>query len=450
MVEENGVNDAATARVKGFPYLRVDRFLCALIRQPRGTDAFGDWLHLAMEKALSAQQKEIMNLPKAAVDSLGAMARISPMTRASLIARARACDDRLLAYDRGQRGFKEAVVAASKVPSEYELSLRIAGLYPLASLPVAYLTHKAQREFQRWFDTAPDALPVRGHLVSYAPPSAGGADVAALLRSVPENAFGMPLLDDKDILGLAEAFAPRLVQDKTGTWDVPGRLQWQGTSLEVDSQRPSVYYYLSHAILKGRPVVQINYVVWYNARVGPEAPTLERGHLDGLTIRVTLDPTGIPLIVDTMNNCGCYHLFIPRKHLVTGKRDIPFSVDAFVPRQLPDAFPASPLEVRVSAGWHQVQGVSASGEPAETVRSYELVPYGEIESLPRSDGRFESVFDDRGIMKGSCRIEPYLLFPMGVPSVGAMRQRGHHPISLVGREYFDNPHLFEDSLEFIK
>jgi hypothetical protein len=151
-----------------------------------------------------------------------------------------------------------------------------------------------------------------------------------------------------------------------------------------------------------------------------------------------------------MNNCGCYHLFIPRADLVTGKRDIPLAVDAFVPKRLPEAFPASPLRLRVSAGWHQIQGVSASKEPVGTVRPYELVPYREIESLPRSGGGFASVFDGRGIMKGSCRIEPFLLFPMGVPSVGAMRQRGHHPISLVGRDYFDDPHLFEKNLDFIK
>jgi hypothetical protein len=261
--------------------------------------------------------------------------------------------------------------------------------------------------------------------------------------------FGIARLDHQDTLRLVEAFAPRLVQDTTGTWDVPGRLWWKGSSVAVDSQRPTVYYYLSHAILAHRPVVQLNYVVWYSARVGPEAPWMERGHMDGLTIRVTLDPVGVPLIVDTMNNCGCYHLFIPRRHLVSGKRDIPFAVDAFVPTVLPDAYPAAPLCIHVCAGWHQVQGVSASVGESLPVRGYTLVPYGEIESLPKGNGGFESVFNGKGIMKGSCRIEPFILFPMGVPSVGAMRQRGHHPISLVGRDYFDNPHLFEDSLVFI-
>jgi hypothetical protein len=37
---------------------------------------------------------------------------------------------------------------------------------------------------------------------------------------------------------------------------------------------------------------------------------------------------------------------------------------------------------------------------------------------------------------------------MGIPSVGGMRQRGHHAILLVGRGYFDDSALFEKNFVF--
>jgi hypothetical protein len=130
------------------------------------------------------------------------------------------------------------------------------------------------------------------------------------------------------------------------------------------------------------------------------------------------------------------------------KKDIPLAMDAFVPRWLPDDFPAAPLHIRANSGWHQIQQVWTSPDPLSSTSAYQLIPYDELESLPHPDGRHESVFNARGIMKGSDRIEPFLLFSMGVPSVGSMRQRGHHAISLVGRDHFDAPDLFEKFFVF--
>jgi hypothetical protein len=37
---------------------------------------------------------------------------------------------------------------------------------------------------------------------------------------------------------------------------------------------------------------------------------------------------------------------------------------------------------------------------------------------------------------------------MGIPSVGSMRQRGHHAIKLVGQAHFDDPQLFDETFEY--
>ncbi len=79
---------------------------------------------------------------------------------------------------------------------------------------------------------------------------------------------------------------------------------------------------------------------------------------------------------------------------------------------------------------------------------YRLVPYDILETLPRAEQKNESIFNAKGILKGSDRIEPLLLFSTGIRDVGAMSQRGHHPIKLVGKAHFDDPYLFDKSFIF--
>ena len=117
----------------------------------------------------------------------------------------------------------------------------------------------------------------------------------------------------------------------------------------MDTGQPAVYYYFSHAILNKRPVLQINYVVWFSERRGPTVPWYEQGLLDGFTYRVTLGDTGIPMMIDLVHN----------------------------------------------------------------TRKYMLIPYSDLEVL--------NIFNAKAIVKGSQRLEPLFLFPMGVPDIGAMR-----------------------------
>jgi hypothetical protein len=89
-----------------------------------------------------------------------------------------------------------------------------------------------------------------------------------------------------------------------------------------------------------------------------------------------------------------------------------------------------------------VQRLFAFREAADSV-SYELTPYTVLESLPQDGSRRKSIFDAKGIIPGTERSERIFLFPMGVPSVGSMRQRGHHAIDFIGRAQFDDPDLFD-------
>jgi hypothetical protein len=246
---------------------------------------------------------------------------------------------------------------------------------------------------------------------------------------------------------LVESFAPVFVQDVAASYDGLGQVVWKGDRLEVDGEKPTVYYYTSYAFLKGEPILQINYVIWYSEREGKRSPRIERGHLDGLTARVSLDSQGKPFMVDVMMDCGCYHFFAPEKERVDRIVSKPFRFDPFVAQWLPTLSPGKRLGIRINSGWHQVERLIALGEPPDSI-SYELVPFDVLETLSHEDGRTESIFDARGIVKGSERLERFILFSMGIPSVGSMRQRGHHAIELIGRVHFDAPDLFDENFVF--
>jgi hypothetical protein len=208
-----------------------------------------------------------------------------------------------------------------------------------------------------------------------------------------------------------------------------------------------LFYYFSNAFLNGKPILQINCVIWYSARTGKRAPRIEWGHLDGLTLRVSLDEMGNPFMVDLVNDCGCYHLFAPDKERVGRTISKPLMFDPFVPQWLPNVATGERLGVRLNSGWHQVQRLIAAKDFPEPI-PYELVPYDILETLPHEEDRAESIFDPRGIAKCSKRIERFILFSMGIPKIGSMRQRGHHAIELIGRVQFDDPDLFDQSFVF--
>lgn len=152
-------------------------------------------------------------------------------------------------------------------------------------------------------------------------------------------------------------------------------------------------------------------------------------------------------MIDLMNNCGCYHTFIPDRSRVARSIVRYYPNDPFAPQWLPEFGAEKRPAFRILSGWHQVQRVLAAPYPGEGV-DYELIPYEALESLPTGDGRSASIFDAEGIAKGSDRVERFIYFPTGIPSIGSMRQRGHHAISLSERTHFDEPDLFEKYFEF--
>ncbi len=447
-VEEAGVRDASAAPVPCFPYLRSNRFLEALKKTFDTDEGRSYWLSWMQELDLTARQKEIQNLPDESVLSLFPESGKKP-DREGLFDRAISCSYALLDKDGCRPDFFETLIPLVHVPDEYSSAMRAGGLYPLAWLPITIATNLAREEFKAWYAKDEQTLPVAGELTVFAPPAVlplQQSQLEDIIQGSLANPLDVPRPDEFQTAMLVAAFAPVFVQDVAAPHDRFGTVLWEGDGLRIDELRPSVYYYLTHAFLHGEPIVQINYVVWYAARAGEKTPWMERGHLDGMTVRISLDRRAVPFMVDVMNNCGCYHLFSPLQTTVERVISKRFGPDPFVPQWLPLISPRLRLGIRVNSGWHQVERLFAAAP--ENATAYELVPYDVLETLPKKDGKTASIFDAKGIVKGSKRIEPYILFPAGIPAVGSMRQRGNHPISLTGRNHFDDPHLFEKNFVF--
>jgi hypothetical protein len=449
VVDEYGVNDASSFPVRGFPYLRTNRFLVAM--EGRLTDDARKelWIQWMRELGTKTQAKEIQNLPAAALRLLGAEGTGNG-DRQELLDTMAGYSRQMVEADQKRSDFFESVAKAAKAPDEYSTPMRIFGLYAVVAVPVALVTHRAYGKYERWHRTQPEQLPVEGSLVRVAPerPVAPfDAGIGRLFASSRLNAFGLPSLSDADAELLARAFAPILTQDVVADYDRFGRVSWQDGRVRIDPSAPTVYYYISHSLADGEPVTQINYALWYSERSGEKSPGIERGPLDGVTFRLSLDRSGRPLMADVMNNCGCYFFYIPHKNIVSVVRTSPDKLYPFVPAWLPETFPEKRVELRINSGWHQVERITTEKTGGGDLH-YTLVPYRVLESLPRPDGNRESVFTPDGIMKDSYRIEPYIFFSMGIPKVGYMRQRSHHAIKLVGRGHFTDTDIYDRYFDF--
>jgi hypothetical protein len=448
-VLDAGVRDSSSYPIPQFPYLRTSRFLSAVKKGLKDEREREQWLRWMQELDLQAREKEIDNLPAEMVLPISAREG-SQEGRQGLQALTRSCSEKLLNHDRLRPDFYETLLPLAQVPDEYSLFMRTVGLYPVTSVPVAVVTHFSREKIKSWYESPLEALPVNGKIRAHAPKeniSIQDADLREMMEQSSKNSLGIPLPRGPAEERLLWFFAPIILQDVAGPYDQPGSLAWKNGRVEVDAAKPTVYYYFSHAFLKGEPILQINYVVWYSDRAGQSPPAIEKGHLDGLTIRVSLDGEGQRFMVEVMNNCGCYHLFAPEKSRVKQIISQPLQFDAFVPQWLPALSSGKRLGLRVSSGWHQVERLLSLEEPPEPVL-YDLVPYEVLEALPHEDGRKESLFDATGIAKGSERTERVILFSMGIPDIGSMRQRSHHAIELIGRVHFDDPLLFDQNFLF--
>jgi hypothetical protein len=444
VVDRAGVRDGAAARVKGFPYLRVDRFLASYREEPMSRDAEAWWVARLRSLDLRARAFELGNLPAAH------RARLPPGLRSA--------GDPLGPLDRCARKLSERDLAdpsrlarlreAARVPDDYQLWKRVLGLYPVTSLAFYQGVVAYQAETRATFAKPLRALPTRGRLVAYEPPATPArrpGDVAAILERSRGNPLRVPLPEGADLARLLAAHAPVFEVDVADRNDriVTPVIRRDG-GVGIDTTRPAVFVRTAHTRFLGEPLLQLVYSVWFPARPREGLADLLGGHLDGVTWRVTLDREGAPLVYDTMHNCGCYHVFFPGPRLAPRPHAPALEEPALVVGGLGARPPGGRILLRIASRTHYVQDVRYGEAPAATgSATYVFEPDDRLRSVAGPGGIRRSLFGPDGIVDGSERGERYLFWPMGVREPGAMRQWGRHATAFVGRRHFDDPYLIE-------
>ena len=272
---------------------------------------------------------------------------------------------------------------------------------------------------------------------------------------------------------LLARWAPVLVQEVDPAPDYPERddhfgalhLEREGGDVvaAVDVSRPASYAYVDRLPIRhGTELTQLVYTFWY-----PEHPKLkkpidvEHGDVEGITLRLTLDPAGVPRLFETVYNCGCSHrLFVDRRLEAAAAAEYgapeegrPYSVqrhldgkiDWIVP-ELVDVVPGERPWLFVRSAFHLPAAVRfappSSLEAAVTgEESYEVVAYEELERMP-FEGRPLGVFDDTGLVRGAHRLEGLVLMPLGLYHAGHPRQRRTQLIHFDQAD-FDDPGIYE-------
>ncbi len=446
-IDAAGVRDAQDARVRGFPYLRVNRVLAALA--PRAA-ADRNVLHALADRMtaldLAARRAEMANLPDERLRALPGL--VLDARRGEAASRTRECARLLREIDFAKPASSMLALERAKVPDDYSSARRFFGLYALSRLPFAAGVRRWEAESLASFERRRRDAAAPGRVrVRFAPPASaplGYPGVASILASAARNPLGIPEPPAQDLELLLAAHAPSFEIEVAGDADRFGRLHWVAGAPgpEVDAAFPTVYSRAAHTVYRGRVLLQLVYTIWFPERP-PQAPgDIFAGRLDGVTWRVTLAEDGEPVLFDSIHPCGCYHLFFPTPRA----RPIPppdgLQEWAFAPATLPRVRPGERALLRIAAGTHYLEGVELV-RGLDSLARYELASDEDLRSLLLPDGGRRSVFGQDGLVPGTEREERHLFWPMGIASAGAMRQWGRHATAFVGRRHFDDADLIE-------
>jgi len=447
-VQAAGVRDGGATPVKGFPYLRVNRFLASYRWESMSPEATAWWVERMRRLDEEARAMELANLPDAYVPSLPA----EPRESQSLLDRLNECSGKLIRCDLANAASLERLRAAADTPDDYQAWQRILGLYPLTALAFYQGILKYQSETREIFATPLEDLPVTGRLIGYEPKAALTQPIGSRATDVErsrDNPLGVPIPEGAVLDRLTAAYAPLLEVDESDRNDRIGApvLSRQGAAY-IDTSSSTAFVRIAHARYLGEPLLQLIYSFWFPARPKTGRLDLLGGHLDAVIWRVTLDGEGEPLLYDTIHGCGCYHMFFPTSRVRLRPREPLFEEPVLVPARLGWRRSGERIVIRVASGTHYIENVRYDmSSNVEEQRSYTFAQNDRLRSLARPGGGRRSLYRPDGILPGSERAERYVYWPMGIREPGAMRQWGRHATAFLGRRHFDDPTLIERYFE---
>ncbi|MDS4019052.1 MAG: hypothetical protein RKR03_00845 [Candidatus Competibacter sp.] len=439
-VAKQGATPSSPARIADFPHLRVDRFLAAYREQSLTPAEVAAWLTRLNGLDREARRVEWDSLPVAVRTGLNR--RHAPTD--GIPAALETCAVELRTTDLADPERLAQIRARARVPDDYRTVNQVLGLYPLTALPVSQGVLRYQDETRARFALPLAALPVRGELRRYGPPPA--VPVSIDFAIIPRDALGIPDPNPAQREALFAAHAPVWEIDTVTDADRPGAPYWQtdGTP-SVDPTDPTIYRYVSYAPWRGEPLLQLNYLIWFAARPRTGTFDLLGGPLDGVLWRVTLDRAGRPLLYDSIHACGCYHQVFPTPALRLRPETAQWAEPPLAPQPAPRVDVSERITIRLTSGSHYLERIYA--DRPGTVTALDWRDYAALYAVPAAGGERRGLFGPDGLVTGSERAERWLLWPTGVPSPGAMRERGRHAIAFVGQRHFDDADLLDRLFE---
>lgn len=418
-IDQAGVANAS-APVSPFNHLlHSNRFLHGLAHSVQSTTETREWMSLLAELAIRTRASENANLG-------------SPLSSSTLeeLAECSRVFATATEYAKARAAFLFAT-QQSDFPTHYIRSRQALGALALLRPFLRQRILALHAEERRWFledesyprsnyyeaDTARNALATQ--------------DIARWMHSAYEsNELSLPLLSEAQLDSLFAEHAPSLQIEYQADNDKIGEPLWEGEHIRMDTASPVAYVLPSMTRFEGRNLLQLNYVFWFAERKASALIDLYSGKVDSIIWRVTLNEEGQVLLYDSIHSCGCYHKYFVASDSLAAK----LRPDSKEPANIFTVDGASVQggpTLTITANDHYIVGLDARTQSSQTdSQLYGLRPYQQLYSL-ESDGGRRSLFDDRGLIAGSERLERFTLWPTGILSVGAMRQWGTHATGFI-------------------
>ena len=440
-IENAGISDAGSAKITGFPHLRVNRFLSTFAKQALSGDALADWLERMRQLDYSTRMLEFSNLSYQNKQNL----TVQFHNTQSLNEQLAYCGQQLNSLLLNNPEQTTALMRAATVPDAYVQWQRWLGLYPIVRLIAKAGVENLHEELSASFKITPNQLPLEGQLIGYSPKQdtrLTATRIHSILTESAHNPLQIPDPNPNQLNAIFDTHAPSWEIDSLDKNDKIGTvIVNHDNQFIVDTRRAQVYRKVSYTQFAGNILLQLNYIIWFPSRPKESPFDLYGGKFDGLIWRVTLGQDGRPLVYDSIHPCGCYYLVFPRAGFALippGESDEP----VLYPGPIPQVGINERLVIRIAHRTHYIEGIYTAPANANDSR-YGLINYTGLQSLQTDTGRRVSFFDEQGLVTDSQRLERFFLWPLGVPSAGAMRQWGTHAIAFVGRRHFDDPDLLD-------
>ncbi|MGE0665025.1 MAG: hypothetical protein AB7O49_00590 [Sphingomonadales bacterium] len=380
-VAQAGTGDVEYARVDGFPYFRVNRFLASYDFTALKPAERTEWIDHLVQADKDERAIEVGNLPATKRGELYGTLERDPLQSI------KACADVVRPFDHQKPEAHKALPPRAVVEGD--------------DAPAKAASRSAE-ELAALTAASPPAMKDTTVFEPMGIKPMSPYTVKLVVNQARSKELKIPAPKEEGAERLIGSFAPmvRVTGEPDDSMVIP---VWKDGKIASEYNAAVAYVKFSQAKWKGEPVLQVSYLIWFKAQP-----------LDGLIWRVTIGPDGTPLAYDTIHTDGSNYLLLLADS----------SLQAKGAARLPEVPDGSRLVLSIDGATHDIRHVGVWD--GVTRDNYQLVDYDRLRRLYHHDGETRSLWNAEGI-SGS--------------GPNAPRQWSRH--KLANGLYFDQPDLLE-------